>query len=77
MRLADALADLMGADTAAPYVRLRTGTITATGGAVVSVDLAGATVDDIPRLASYTPTVGDVTLLLQAGPQLIAIGRAA
>jgi hypothetical protein len=75
VKITDALSDLLSPTD--PSVRLRTGTVSAIDGNFVTVALSGSTITYVPRLASYAPTVGDVVLLLQAGPQLLAIGRPA
>jgi hypothetical protein len=59
-----------------PGVSLRTGVVTVTG-TTCTITLAGATLAGIPRLASYSPTVSDVVLILQAGAQLVIIGKTA
>lgn len=63
------------ADVAAGGVRLQVGQVTAlvAGGRHVDVSVGGAVVR-VPRLASYTPTVGDCVYLLASESVLLAIG---
>lgn len=72
-RLADALAEAM---RHTPQLRLDVATVTALAGAQVVVDLDGASLT-VPRLAGYTPTVGEVVLILGAGPGRIVLGAPA
>lgn len=70
--LVDALADLPS-----PGLRLRTATVASFTGGTVTLTLAETTLTDVPRLASYTPTNGDIVHVLQAPGQLLVLGRAA
>lgn len=57
-------------------VRLRAGTVEAVAAGLVTVALAGGSVE-APHLASYSPAVGDVVLLLQTSSQVLIIGTPA
>jgi len=53
------------------------GNVTAIAGSQVTVSLRGATVT-LPRLASYTPTVGDAVIVLPiVNGQKIVLGKPA
>lgn len=58
-------------------VQLRFGTVDAVDNTAKTVDCTVADVPlyDIPRMASYSPTVGDVVWLLQQGSTMVAIGK--
>jgi hypothetical protein len=58
--------------TQPPQLALRSGTVKATGPLKVTIDGA-----DIPmlRLASYTPTVGDVVSVLRDGATWLCLGK--
>lgn len=73
MRLIDAVAQSAPANP----VYVRTGTISAITGTTCTVSLAGASLTTVPRLTSYTPTVGHVVILLQSGSQLVILGKVA
>lgn len=58
--------------------RRRVGTVTATAlDGTVTVDLGGTAVPGIPRLSSYTPTVGDTVVVLVDNGAPICIGKSA
>lgn len=76
MRLADALA--LRLQRGATDVRLRTARLDAFTTGHAQITLAGASLTDVPYLASYSPTVGNTVLLLQTGGgQLLILGKAA
>jgi hypothetical protein len=53
---------------------MRAATVTGTpGSGLVELSLSGGTVE-APYLATYSPTVGDVVVLLQQGSQLLVLG---
>ena len=56
--------------------RRRIGTVTGTTGTKVILTVDGATVT-IPRLNSYTPTVGDVVHIDTAGDGWLVLGTSA
>lgn len=72
----DTLYGLLNA-IAARVTTLRTATVTAVTGSTCTINLGGGTLTGVPHLASYTPTAGDVALLLQKPGQLLIIGKAA
>lgn len=57
------------------YDLRKVGTVTGTSGAQVIVSVQGQSLT-LPRLASYTPTVGDVVQILGPAPYLV-LGKAA
>lgn len=57
-------------------VSLRTATVAGSTSNRCIITLGGGTLSDIPYLASYTPTVGDVVLVLQKPGQLLILGKA-
>jgi hypothetical protein len=61
----------------APTFRLRWGTVTAVGSATVTVDLGGTSIAGIPRLASYSPSVGDHVAIFANGTDYVAAGTLA
>lgn len=75
MLLADALADRLR--PAGGAVQLRTATVASATANRVVLNLAGATVSDVPFLAGYAPVAGHTVLVLQAGPSLVVLGRPA
>lgn len=73
-RLADAVADRLSLATTSPWT---SGVVKSISGALCVVTILGDDYVDIHRLASYTPTVGDVVYLLSGGGQLFILGKAA
>jgi urea transporter len=74
MRAVDALHQLITPPPDA--VRLRTATLAASTATDCTITLAGASVSEVPYLASYTPGVGDVVLVLQTtAGVLIVLGK--
>lgn len=54
----------------------RTGTVTGTSGTKVIVTVGSNSVT-LPRLASYTPTIGDIVHIDTAGPGWLVLGKSA
>lgn len=48
----------------------KVGTVTSTNGTQVTVTVQGASLT-LPRLASYTPTIGDVVIIQGPAPYLV------
>lgn len=48
--------------------------VTAVGTGVVDLAIEGGTLDDVPHLAGYSPTVDDVVECLSSGSRLIVLG---
>lgn len=74
MSLVDAIAHYVEQCLAKRTRRL--GTVSGTSGTKVVVVVAGATLT-LPRLTSYTPTVGDVVHIDTAGDSWLVIGKSA
>lgn len=55
---------------------LRTASLTAATSTTATITLGGASLSGVNMLASYTPTVGDTVLVLQAPGVLIIVGKA-
>jgi hypothetical protein len=55
---------------------MRTATLTASTATTATITLGETSITSVNMLASYTPTVGDTVLLLQAPGVLIIIGKA-
>ena len=70
----DAIIDAATQATDGRYASLRFGDVTAVDGGLISVDLAGASVGNIPVISTYTPTVGDRVWLLSQGSIMVALG---
>lgn len=74
MSLADAITRFVRAEVAR-RIR-RTGTVSGTSGTKVIVAVDGSSMT-LPRLASYTPTVGDIVLIDAAGDGWVVLGKTA
>lgn len=74
MKLADAIAAAI--DRAVARRIRRAGTVTGTSGTKVIVTVAGSSLT-LPRLASYTPVVGDTVHIDTAGNSWLIIGKSA
>jgi hypothetical protein len=61
----------------ASQLTLRTATLTAATSTTATILLAETSLTGVHMLASYTPTMGDTVLLLQAPGVLIILGKAA
>lgn len=70
--LPDALVSALGAPGG---VRLRQGVVSAVTGTQVDVDVSGATLTDVPYLASYAPAVSDIVGILSDGSGWLVLGR--
>lgn len=55
--------------------RARTATIVSSSGGTVTISMDGANIASVPRLASYTPTNGDVVLVLMFNRQMVVMGK--
>jgi hypothetical protein len=76
----ESLARLIAPPSALPAVRLRQGIVTATAAgqpATVTVKLGGSTttISGIRYLSSYTATTNDTVWILQAGADLLVLGK--
>lgn len=58
-------------------VSIRIGVVDSVDGATIDVVLRGSVIPNVPRLADYTPAVGDRVVVIRSGASLIAIGRVA
>ncbi len=74
MELVEIIRDIVRTEARLAFAR---GTVTGTSGNLVLVQRQGAAAADpagYPRLASYTPAVGDEVLLVRAGGYIV-VGR--
>jgi hypothetical protein len=74
LKLSRAIAQYL--NTALASRARRTGTVTGTSGTKVIVTVDGNSII-LPRLASYTPTNGDVVHIDTAGPGWLVLGKSA
>jgi len=72
LSLAQAITAMIEKKTA----RRRVGTVSGTSGTKVVVAVDGGSVT-IPRLASYTPTIGDIVHIDTAGAGWLVLGKSA
>ena len=68
---------LVAALTASQPASALVGEVTAITGTTLTVLVLGESVTQVPRLDSYTPTVGDAVLLLRGRSRLYALGKVA
>lgn len=71
--LADHIADAQANSGAT----LRTGRVIGAAGTIVTVDIGGGQVVDMPALAQYEPILGDIVMVQQQGPLTLVLGRTA
>jgi hypothetical protein len=60
----------------ASQLAMRTGSVTAFTSTAATVNLGGESMSDVNMLASYSPTIGDNVVILQAPGLLIILGKA-
>jgi hypothetical protein len=72
--MADALAGML-VSASESGARIRVGVVVASTGSALTVVLGSADVVVTGRLASYTPVVGHVVLVLVDGSSIVVLGR--
>jgi hypothetical protein len=73
----DRFASQINRQRASKELSMRFGTITAVTGTTVTVQIGGAAITAINRLASYSPTVNDKVAILRSGATMVVLGEIA